>query len=58
MSKSDIEIVEEEFEHYNFIVDPKQQLLRIDKFLIDRLPNTTRSKIQSATKAGNMKVNG
>jgi 23S rRNA pseudouridine1911/1915/1917 synthase len=58
MSKSDIEIVEEEFEHYNFIVDPKQQLLRIDKFLIDRLPNTTRSKIQSATKAGNIKVNG
>ncbi len=36
------------FEHYALTVDPKQTLLRIDKFLMDRLPNTTRSKIQLA----------
>lgn len=58
MSKEEKLIDEEEFEHYHFTVDPKQQMLRIDKFLIDRLPNTSRSKIQATTKAGNIKVNG
>ena len=48
----------EEFEHHNFIVDPKQELLRIDKYLMDKLPNATRNKIQIATKAGSIKVNG
>lgn len=36
------------FEHHTITVDPGQTLLRIDKFLMDRLPNTTRSKIQLA----------
>jgi 23S rRNA pseudouridine1911/1915/1917 synthase len=36
------------FEHHAITVDPKQSLLRIDKFLMDRLPNTTRNKIQLA----------
>ena len=36
------------FEHHTIVVDPGQGLLRIDRFLIDRLPNTTRSKIQLA----------
>ncbi len=36
------------FEHYAITVDPKQALLRIDKFLMDRLPNITRNKIQLA----------
>jgi 23S rRNA pseudouridine1911/1915/1917 synthase len=36
------------FEHYAITVDPKQTLLRIDKFLMDRLPNATRNKIQLA----------
>ncbi len=36
------------FEHHAITVDPKQALLRIDKFLMDRLPNTTRNKIQLA----------
>lgn len=48
---------EELFEHYKFEVDPKQELLRIDKFLMDRLPNVTRNKVQQAIKDGFVKVN-
>ena len=48
---------EELFEHHNIIVDPKQSLLRIDRFLFDRLPNVTRNKIQSGIKDGFVKVN-
>jgi 23S rRNA pseudouridine1911/1915/1917 synthase len=46
------------YEHYRFVADPGQELLRIDLFLMDRVPNTSRSKIQSAAKNGNIKVNG
>lgn len=45
------------FEHYNFKVDPGQELLRIDKFLIDKIANTSRNKIQIAATAGNILVN-
>ncbi|MFT6865735.1 MAG: 23S rRNA pseudouridine1911/1915/1917 synthase [Cyclobacteriaceae bacterium] len=38
--------------------DPKQALLRVDKFLMDRLPNVTRTKIQTGIKEGFVKVNG
>ena len=48
---------EEMFEHYRFDVDPGQEIVRIDKFLIDRIPNTSRSKIQIASKNGNILVN-
>lgn len=56
----EIEGVEEEelFEHYRFKADPGQEIVRIDKFLIDRLPNTSRNKIQNAAKGGNIIVNG
>ena len=46
------------FEHHKIIVDKGQELLRIDKFLNDRLPNTTRNKIQQAAQSGNIIVNG
>lgn len=49
---------EELFEHYRFKADPGQVVVRIDKFLIDRLPNTSRNKIQVAAKSGNILVNG
>ncbi len=49
---------EELYEHYRFKADPGQEVIRIDKFLLDRLPNTSRSKIQSAAKNGNVHVNG
>ncbi|WKK79511.2 RluA family pseudouridine synthase [Marivirga arenosa] len=46
------------FEHHQIKVDPKQELLRIDKFLMDRLPNVTRNKVQKAIKDGFVQVNG
>ncbi len=48
---------DELFEHHRIVVDTKQNLLRIDKFLMDRLPNVTRNKIQSGIKDGFVKVN-
>jgi len=36
------------FEHYRITIDPKQEPIRIDRFLMDRIPNTTRNKIQEA----------
>ncbi len=49
---------EELFEHYRFRADPGQEVLRIDKFLMDRMPDTSRNKIQVAAKNGNIHVNG
>ena len=48
---------EELFEHYRFTADPKQEVVRIDKFLMDRIGNTSRNKIQVAAKNGNILVN-
>ena len=48
---------EELFEHYRFKADPGQEVIRIDKFLIDRMPNTSRNKVQVAAKSGNILVN-
>lgn len=45
-------------EHFRFEVDKGQGLLRIDKYLISRLENATRSKLQSAARSGNILVNG
>ncbi|MDQ3395594.1 MAG: RluA family pseudouridine synthase [Bacteroidota bacterium] len=41
---------DELFEHYRIVADPGQALLRIDKFLMDRLPNVSRNKVQDAIK--------
>ena len=49
---------EEYFEHFHVSADKGQSLLRIDKFLSDRLPNFSRNRIQQAAKSGNIKVNG
>lgn len=48
---------DELFEHYNYVADKGQEKLRIDKFLIDRIPNTSRNKIQIAAHNGNILVN-
>lgn len=45
------------FEHHRIIADPRQRLLRIDRFLIDRLPNVTRTKVQQALHQGYIRVN-
>ena len=49
---------EELYEHHKFTADKGQEVLRIDKFLIDRIANTSRNKIQIAAKNGNILVNG
>lgn len=51
------ETSEELYEHHRFVADSGQEVVRIDKFLIDRMPNTSRNKIQSASKSGNIRVN-
>lgn len=48
---------QELFEHHRFIVDPGQSLLRIDKYLSDRMENTSRTRVQNAANAGNILVN-
>ena len=48
---------QELYEHYRFIVDKGQGLLRIDKFLMLRIENVSRSKIQQAADSGNILVN-
>lgn len=49
---------EDLYEHHRFHVDPGQHILRIDKYLIDRLPKTSRNRIQVAARNGNILVNG
>lgn len=56
--EEEFENEEELFEHYRIKADLGQEVLRIDKFLLDRLPNTSRNKIQNAAKNGNILVNG
>lgn len=59
MTEEDIEQEEEElFEHHKIIADKGQTVIRIDKFLSDRLPNSSRNKIQQAAQSGNVVVNG
>ncbi len=53
-----IESEEDElYEHFRIEVDKGQSLLRIDKFLLDRVPNVTRNKIQHGIKAEAVLVN-
>ena len=51
------DIDESLYEHYSFTADSGQQALRVDKFLMNRIENATRNKIQQAAKAGSVRVN-
>jgi len=53
------EFLEEDelFVHHRIVVDKGQGLLRVDRFLMDRLPNATRTKIQAAIDAESVRVN-
>lgn len=46
------------WEHFHCIADKGQELLRIDKFLVSRIPNTSRNRIQQAAEAECIRVNG
>ncbi|WP_242929478.1 RluA family pseudouridine synthase [Pontibacter vulgaris] len=48
---------DELYEHHRIVVDKGQALLRVDKFLMDRLPNVTRNKLQSAIRSESVQVN-
>lgn len=49
---------EELFEHYKIVVDKGQELLRVDKFLQNRLFKTSRTRIQASADTGNIHANG
>lgn len=49
---------DELYEHHRIEVDKGQSLLRIDRFLMDRLQNATRTKIQAAIESESVRVNG
>ena len=53
----DFELQDELYEHFSFKVDKGQDPLRIDKFLMNRIENASRNKIQLAAKNGSIKVN-
>jgi 23S rRNA pseudouridine1911/1915/1917 synthase len=55
---SDIESDDELFEHHRIAVDKGQSMIRIDKFLFDRLEKTSRTRIQNACDALFVRVNG
>jgi len=45
------------YEHHRIVADKGQGMLRVDKFLFNRLENVSRNKIQLAVRAGNVLVN-
>jgi 23S rRNA pseudouridine1911/1915/1917 synthase len=45
------------YEHLRVVVDKGQSLLRIDKFLMHRIENASRNRIQNAIDLGNVLVN-
>ncbi len=49
---------QELFEHYRILADAGQEAIRVDKFLMDRIPNTSRTKIQSAAVDGHIQIEG
>ena len=46
------------YEHFRFVVDKGQQLLRVDKYLVTKLEKSSRNRIQQAADAGCILVNG
>ncbi|MFZ4861206.1 RluA family pseudouridine synthase [Sphingobacterium sp. Mn56C] len=57
----DIAFIEQEeqelFEHIRIVADKGQAQLRVDKFLMNRVENTSRNRIQNAIDAGSVRVN-
>lgn len=60
MSEENVPIEDQDdelYEHHAFTVEKGQQLLRIDKYLMNFIENATRNKIQAAAKNGSIYVN-
>lgn len=45
------------FEHHRIVIDNGQEALRIDKFLMDRIANVTRNRLQNAIDSEFIRVN-
>jgi 23S rRNA pseudouridine1911/1915/1917 synthase len=45
------------YEHFRFVADKGQSPLRVDKYLMNKVENATRNKIQKSAKDGNIFVN-
>ncbi len=58
MGEEEMHEPQELYEHHRFVVDPGQKLLRIDKYLMNKLENVSRTRIQNAATAGNILVDG
>lgn len=68
MSKKDIELdnelddssegSEELYERMNLVVDRGQEPMRLDKFLVQRIENASRNKVQNAIESGRVLING
>lgn len=57
----DVEAVNDEatlYEHYRIVVDRGQTMMRVDKYLFERIVNASRNRIQRAADSGFIKVNG
>ena len=60
MEAEDLDLQEEDqslYEHHRIVVDKGQEMIRIDKFIVNRIQNATRNKVQNAIDAENVKVN-
>ena len=60
MLNEETEAIEQDelYEHHRLTVEKGQSLVRIDKFLMNRLENSSRNKIQQACDADCVRVNG
>lgn len=57
----DVEPVGDEaqlYEHFRVVVDKGQEMMRVDKYLFDRITNSSRNRIQKAADAGFVMANG
>ena len=57
MAEEETSYQQELFEHFRLKADPGQTILRVDKFLADRIENASRTRIANAAHAGNILVN-
>ncbi|TAH43780.1 MAG: RluA family pseudouridine synthase [Bacteroidetes bacterium] len=60
MTEEEIDPIEQDelYEHFNLVVEKGQAMTRLDKYLMNRLEKTSRSRIQQACEAGCILVNG
>ena len=57
---SELNLEEEQplYEHHRIKVEKGQETIRLDKFVVSRISNSTRTKVQAACEAGSVLVNG